>query len=196
MISTVAVYKTQLWRAMDEQAPGYDATKRRFNWSDLTTDWRYARSKTRAESVARGYADRLDLTFLRPGPIYGSGDPKLTARYKRAADRAIVLAPTVGVPQVHAGDVAAAAVSALQRPQSIGRAYNITAPPTSPWQVQRALRNLRGRGPLVLPLPIPIWVHYDCEAAARDLDFRPRSLEAGLQEALDGASNPADGASS
>ena len=188
MISTVAVYRTQLNRTMAEDAPRYDVERRRFNWSDATTDWRYARSKTRAEAVARSYD--LDLTILRPGPIYGSRDPKLTARYLKASLRRLVVAPTVGVPQVHAADVALATVAALQRPESIGKAYNITAPPTSPYAVQRTLQRLRREGNegrrsgWVVPLPLPVFVSYDISAAARDLGFAPRSLRAGLREVL------------
>ncbi len=196
MISTVAVYRTQLRRVMTEASPGYDADTRRLNWSDVTTDWRYARSKTRAEAVAARHARAL--TILRPGPIYGSGDPKLTARYLRSAARRVVLAPTVGVPQVHAADVALATVAALQRPDSIGRAYNLAGPPTSPLQVLRILRRLhaeglgqttRARG-WVVPIPLPISVRFDCSAARRDLDFVPRSLEDGLREVLRAATMP------
>ncbi len=186
VISTVAVLRTRLWRAMAEDATPYDAERRRFNWSDLTTDWRYARSKTLAEAVAWRHAREggLAMTVLRPGPIYGSGDPKLTARYLRAAARRVAWAPTVGVPQVHAGDVAAAVVAALGAEAAVGRAYNLAGPPTSPREVQVTLRRLRGRGPVVVPVPVPVWVRYDCAAAARDLGFVARPLAEGLAEAL------------
>lgn len=184
-ISTVAVYQTRLFTPMREDARRYDASRRRFNWSDLTTDWRYARTKTQAEDLvwARCEALGLAVTVLRPGPVYGSGDPKLTGRYLGALDRALVFAPTVGVPHVHAGDVALAVVGALRNERSVGRAYNLAGPPTSPWQAVRALRRLAGRGRWLLPLPVPLSVCYDTTAAAQDLGFAPRSLEDGLREA-------------
>jgi len=183
LISSVAVYRTQLWRTMTEDAPGYDPHKRRFNPSDATTDWRYARSKMLAEAVARRYP--LDLTILRPGPIYGSNDPKLTGRYLAAARRRVVFAPTLGLPQVHAADVALAAVAALRRPQSVGRAYTLAGPPTSLVAIQRELRRQQGNTrQWIVPVPVPIFVRYDCSAAERDLDFQPRSLADGLREVL------------
>jgi len=186
LISTVAVYRTRLRAMMDESAAPYGHRRRWWNWSDVTTDWRYALSKSRAEAAAWEAAGRLglEMTSLRPGPIYGSRDPKLTARYLRSHARAVCLAPTVGVPQVHAGDVAGAVVGALETPASAGRAYNLAGPPTSPLQVHRALTRITGRGPVIVPLPLPIWVGYDCARAARELGFRARALEAGLREAV------------
>lgn len=186
-ISTVAVYQTRLWSPMDEAATRYDAERRRLNWSDLTTDWRYARTKTQAEDLVWALCAEHDLalTVLRPGPVYGSGDPKLTARYLEALERRLVLAPTIGVPQVHARDVADAAVAALLREVSVGRAYNLAGPPTSPWEVVSTLRRITGRGPWVVPVPVPVAVRYDTSAARRDLGFEARTLEAGLREVVE-----------
>lgn len=186
-ISTVAVYRTQLFRAMGEDAPPYDVKQRRFNWSDLTTDWRYARTKTLAEQRAWELADELDLqlTALRPGPIYGSRDPKLTARWLQQAERPVNVVPTVGVPLVHAGDVAGAVVGAINNDASSGRAYNLAGPPTSPHRVFRELEHLRGRGPRLLVVPLPLSVRYDTRRAEVDLGFRSRPLRAGLLEVLE-----------
>ena len=51
--------------------------------------------------------------MLRPGPIYGARDRKWTARLLRTVARPVAFVPTVGVPAVHAGDVALAAATAL-----------------------------------------------------------------------------------
>lgn len=186
-ISSVAVYRTRLWKAMDEDTDGYDTAKRRFNWTDLTTDWRYSRTKTLAEDLAWTHAKTsgVSLTCLRVGPLYGSKDPKLTQRYLRAASRKVVFAPTVGVPQVHAEDVALAAVKALSTAESEGKSYNLAGEPTSPYQVHHTLKRLRGHGPTIFPVPLPLSVRYDCSRAQRDLDFSSRSLESGLREVLD-----------
>ena len=186
VISTVAVYRTRLYAAMDEQTVGHDTSRRRFNWSDLTTDWRYARTKTVGEAMAREHAEStgMGITFLRPSPVYGSRDPKVTQRYLDRLDRAVTVEPTVGVPFVHARDVADAVVASLANPDTIGRAYNLAGPPVSPFTLMRTLKRVAGRGPVVLPLPLPIWVRFDTSAAARDLGFAPRALDDGLRESL------------
>ncbi|PKN55502.1 MAG: hypothetical protein CVU56_21180 [Deltaproteobacteria bacterium HGW-Deltaproteobacteria-14] len=184
-ISTVAVYRTRLYRAMGEDTRPYDTAQRRFNWNDLTTDWRYSRTKTLAERIAWERAEQhgLALTCLRPGPVYGSRDPKATADLVRSLARKVRLAPTVGVPWVHAGDVAQATGSALTNPASIGHSYTLAGPPVSLWRVLRALKRELGGGGWIVPLPVPIWVRFDTRAAARDLGFTPRPIDVGVAEA-------------
>ncbi len=182
LISTTAVYRTRLGRWMGEDAERYGLERRWFNWSDATTDWRYALSKSRAEASAWRLAGErgLALTALRPGPIYGPRDPKFTARLLAGLRRPLRLAPTVRVPLVHAADVAAAAAAALERPETAGGAYNLSGPPVSLLEVMRTLRGLRGDPAALIPLPVPIWIGYDTAAAERDLGFHSRPLEEGL----------------
>jgi nucleoside-diphosphate-sugar epimerase len=186
LVSTVAVYRSRLWVPMGEDAPPTPLDGRRWALRDATTDWRYSLTKARGEALAWELAGSLglDLTAVRPGPVYGSRDDKLTARLIAGLDRRVVLLPTVGVPLVHARDVADAIVTSLQRPGTAGRAYNLSGPPVRPTTLIRTLRGLAGRGPRVLSLPVPLWMSFDCTAAARDLDFAPRSLVDGLREAL------------
>jgi len=191
-ISSVAVYRTRLFAAMDEATRPYDPERRRFNWSDATTDWRYARTKTLSENIAweRAAAHGIALTTLRPGPIYGSRDDKATAKLvAQLTTTRVRFVPTVGVPWVHAGDVAGASRTALTRPESIGKAYNVAGPPVSQARFMRAMRRaLTARGEVslarLIPLPVPIWVRYDTGAAERDLGFSSRAIEDGLAEAL------------
>ncbi len=186
LVSTVAVYRTRLNRWMDESAEPYGAVRRWGNPSDLTTDWRYALSKSRGEARAWALARELGLalTVLRPGPIFGPRDPKLTRRYLALHRRRLVLAPTVGVPQVSAGDCAAVVPRALARPETAGVAYNLAGPPTSVVDVLAALRRLTGRGPRVVPLPLPLWVGYRCDRARAALGFEVRALEDALAEVI------------
>lgn len=190
-ISSTAVYRTRLWRAMTEDTAGYDTDKRRFNWSDLTTDWRYTKTKTLAERIAwqRAKADAIDLTTLRPGPIYGSRDEKATARLRASLAAKLKVVPTVGVPWVHAGDVAKAVVAALANPASIGKAYNMTGPAVPQYAFMAAMRDaLRAKGEhaaRLIPVPVPVWVRYDTSAAARDLAFAPRTLADGMREVFE-----------
>jgi nucleoside-diphosphate-sugar epimerase len=145
----------------------------------------YADGKARSEEVVWAATARgLRPTVLRPGPIYGSRDPKLTARYRRAMEGRVRIVPTVGVPHVHAGDVAKAAAGALANDASIGRAYNVTGEPESLWGLLKTVRELAGTGPWLIPVPIPLWVGWDNDAARADLGVVFRPLRDGLAEAL------------
>lgn len=187
LISSTGVYRTRLRQILGEDTERYGSKPWR-SWSDLTTDWRYSLTKHLAEERAWTLAKELGLglTVLRPGPIYGSRDSRWTARFLRAFGRRLVFAPTIGVPMVHAGDVAKAVVAAVARPRLAGRAFNLAGPPTSIVTILRTLTQIRGRGPIIVPIPLPIWVAYDTQAAHSHLDFRNRPLEEGLREVLEG----------
>ncbi len=185
-ISTTAVYQNRLWRRMDESAEPLDTTRRRFNPADVTTDWRYARTKRIAEDRAWSKADEhgIALTALRPGPIYGSRDHKATAQLLGKLEKAVLFTPTVGVPWVHARDVGDVVRSALEQDASIGRAFNLTGEPVSHYTFMRALKRAKGQGGWIVPIPLPLWVRYDCSAARETLGFSPRPIDEGLAEAL------------
>jgi dihydroflavonol-4-reductase len=185
LVSSVAIYRTVLRRPMNEDHPRYGPRRRAFSWTHLGTDWRYAVTKQAAEERAWALADELGLrlTVVRPGPIYGARDPKWTARLVRAARRPLAIVPTVGLPAVHAGDVARAVVAALGSPASVGRAYNLAGPPTPLATYVATMARLVGGG-RVVRVPVPAWVAYDTDAARRDLGFAARPVEEGLAEAI------------
>ncbi|MCO4743979.1 MAG: SDR family NAD(P)-dependent oxidoreductase [Proteobacteria bacterium] len=180
-VSTVGIYQTQLRGPNNEDTPMIEGQSRAI--SQMFTDWRYSATKAEAERRAWQLAEAHDigLTTIRPGPIYGERDDKLTTRYARAMNRRIVFAPTLKLPHVHAGDVAIAIRSALERPHSVGRAYNIVGDNYSPHRVARTWRGLAGRGPVIVPLPVPLAARFDDSRARRELDFKPRSLADGLR---------------
>jgi nucleoside-diphosphate-sugar epimerase len=205
LVSSASVYQTRLLRPMGESTPfrpypegaaptAEDAARaRRRDWSDATTDWRYAMTKAAGEHLAWQLAARLGLglTSLRPGPVHGGRDPKATRRIARSLASPLRLVPTVGVPWIHAGDVAQAAVAAVANPAATGQAYNLAGPPVSLFTFTRTLRDLLARQlgrPLarLVPVPVPLAVAFDTRAAARDLAFAPRPLEVGLAEAIAG----------
>ena len=193
-VSSVAVYRTRLWRAMDESAPGYPTDKRVFNWSDATTDWRYAKTKALSEQLAweRAKAHGLALTTVRPGPVYGARDPKATRQLVEGLlGKSVKAAPTVGVPWVHAGDVANAVVAAVSRPETAGKAYNLAGEPVSQWRFLKAMKKVlaevrpSSKLPVLVPVPVPVWVRFETSAARRELGFSARPIEDGLREALE-----------
>jgi len=181
-VSTVAVYKTRLFRRLAEDAERIDPEGRSFDWNNLTTDPRYAISKARAErSVWRVASERgLRVTALRPGPIYGERDGKLSTRYGQWMQRRITLAPTLRLPHVHAGDVALAALGALQHPASAGRAYNLAGRSERISDILRIWARHVDRPARLVPVPVPLSVGFDDTAAQRELGFRPRPIEEGV----------------
>lgn len=148
----------------------------------------YAVSKAVSEQVAWRVAAELglELTCLRPCAIYGSGDRQFLPTMARYLSAPVLPLPTARMPLVHAGDVARAAVAAWRAPVSIGRSYNLASEPVAFTELGRAWRRASRRGPVVIPVPLPVAVTYDTTAARRDLGFVPRSLSEGLAEAFAG----------
>lgn len=181
-ISTVAVYRTRLNRLVTEGGELLDPSNPRFDLSHVTTNKHYSLSKAEAEIRAWSLAKQLglQLTCLRPGPIYGPRDDKATARYAGWMRSRLRLAPTVRIPHVHARDVAVAVGGALANPSSSGHPYNTTGPSVSVHELLSTWKRLAGGGPVLIPVPVPAWVAFDDTAAERDLGFRARSIEDGL----------------
>ncbi len=186
-VSSVAVYRTRLQIETPEDHPQLDGERREFDLSQLTTNLDYSWSKARAERRAWALATELGLamTVVRPGPIYGPRDDKMTDRYAAWMKRPVLFAPTVSIPHAHAGDVAQAIAGALDTPGSFGRAYNTTGPSVSVYAFLCAWKRLAGGGPLLVPIPVPVRVAYDNRAAERDLGVRWRAVEEGIQSVLE-----------
>lgn len=178
-VSTIAVYRTRLFVPQDEHSPQIDPERPRWDWNNLTTHPMYARSKAMAERRVWDFAkaNALELTVLRPGPVYGPGDAKLTGRYARTLARPIVTGATVEAPHVHVSDVALAAVLALGSPRSIGRVYNLGGSAVSPYRFLRTWRDALGWSKPVLPFMVPLRVRLDDRRAQQELGWRPRSLD-------------------
>lgn len=193
LVSTVAVLRVLLpWGVVPVGARTLAEARLPVSLHFVGTQPNYARSKALGERRARALARErgLELVVLRPGPVYGGRDPKTTARYRGLLDRAMVALPTARVPHAHAGDVARCCVAAAERPVA-GRDYLVTGPPVSPVEIVSTLRALAGRGPRIVPIPMPLTLRYDDGPAIRDLSFSPRPLAEGLAEVL--AARPRDG---
>jgi nucleoside-diphosphate-sugar epimerase len=147
-VSSVAVYGT-VDGPVDEDSPiDRDIPKR-----DL-----YARSKREAEAIARTIEAEhgLAVTVLRPSAVYGERDRLMGVRIARMVRRPVTVLLGSGdntLPTVYAGNVAVAAVLALEAGRSrttylIGEDHPLT---------QRALlEGLAvglGRSPVLIPIP-------------------------------------------
>ncbi|MFN2607544.1 MAG: NAD-dependent epimerase/dehydratase family protein [Acidimicrobiales bacterium] len=101
----------------------------------------------------------LDWTVLRPTMIFGGPDDRNMARLLRL----LRVAPLVPLPAggralqqpIHVDDLAAAVVAALDRPATVGRAYNLAGPEPLPLSrvVSEAAAAL-GRSPRLVPFPL------------------------------------------
>jgi NADH dehydrogenase len=154
----------------------------------------YLDSKWQGEEGVR--RSGLDWTLLRPGVIYGEGDDLLS--HLSFMIRASPVFPIVGhgqatVMPVDAKDVARAVVRALERPESVGRSYDLVGPDrlTLRETVQRVARAE------ALPLalwPTPAWLLFAPVWAMEAFARHPLSTRAQLsmlREGLFGDPEPA-----
>lgn len=114
----------------------------------------YLRSKAAGEAALRGQG--LDVTVLRPSVIFGAGDRflNLFARLQRVFPVMPLAGCGARFQPVWVGDVAAALVASLARPQSIGQTYECAGPSTYTLaEIVRLAGRWAGCERPVLPLP-------------------------------------------
>lgn len=114
----------------------------------------YLRSKAAGEAELRGQG--LDVTVLRPSVIFGAGDRflNLFARLQRVFPVMPLAGYGARFQPVWVGDVAAALVASLARPQSIGQTYECAGPSTYTLaEIVRLAGRWAGCERPVLPLP-------------------------------------------
>ena len=183
-ISSVGVYQVRAGKKMAEDTPL--RTRFRVDPSLLTTNWRYTLTKALGEQVAwqRAAAIGCGLTVFRPGPVYGSGDVKLLPKLMRQAERASVWVPNVGLPLVHAGDIALGVVAALSHDHALGQAYNFGGVTHALPDVIRTLSVAMNTSCRIRTVPLGLGVRFDDTKAARDLGLNHRPLLDGFREAL------------
>jgi nucleoside-diphosphate-sugar epimerase len=124
----------------------------------------YGRTKRMAEELVREAADRREVVAvaLRPTVIYGERDRLFTPRVLRALRLPFV--PQIGTGTnrlscVYAGNVAAAALAALDAPLDRFRAYNVTSdgpPALSQRDFFAAFAAALGRRYHPIPIPRPL----------------------------------------
>jgi nucleoside-diphosphate-sugar epimerase len=181
LISTVAVFRTRPFGAIGDDHPMRDESSA-FDWSRFSTDPRYSLTKTRGERIARELAQAagIELIVLRPGPVFGPGDTRFTARMLASLDRRVRFVPTVGVPLVYAGDVAdTVALAALCHTLPDGPC-NLAGEPTALSTFVRTLVDVADAGGVVVPVPVPLSVRFETTRAATQLGFTNRPLRDAL----------------
>jgi nucleoside-diphosphate-sugar epimerase len=180
-VSSVAVYRHHR-PFIDEDAPQLTADTRR------TPTNAYSVSKAVSEQLAWRLAAerRLDLTVVRPCAIYGAFDPNFTRVFRRLMWPPVTIMPALfHLALVYAGDVADGIARALERPVSVGRAYNLTGDDLSFWSFAEAWRAAGGAGArAMIPIPIPMTRVYDNGRARSDLGWKNRPYVEALRETL------------
>jgi 2-alkyl-3-oxoalkanoate reductase len=178
-VSSVAVYRSGAAKT-DEDSPQHDEQTPRRPWTV------YAISKALSEQLAWRMAEDhdLELTVVRPCAIYGAHDTNLMPVLRWLVWFPVTIVPVMtGMPFVYAGDVAEAIALSLEKPISIGKAYNVTGEDSSIWEFVDAWGKAGGSMPwLRLPLPIPVTRGFDHSLAARELGWRNRPIVEGLRE--------------
>lgn len=146
----------------------------------------YHDTKWRAEEHVR--ASGLDATVLKPGVIYGPGDDMVTHLVKMIRFAAVF--PVVGrgaslLQPVDVRDVAEAVAASLERPQSVGRTYDLVGPERHTLSdVVRTVAQATGLRLFVVPTPVALQ-----RVAVRVMEAvtpRPLSTPAQLRMLIDG----------
>ena len=189
-VSSVAVYRGHQ-PPMNEDAAQLAPDTRR----TLTNT--YSISKAVSEQLAWRLARErgIELTAVRPCAIYGAFDPNFTRVFRRLIELPVTVMPALfHLALVYAGDVADGIVRALDRPASVGRAYNLTGDDIAVWSFADAWRAAGGRSAhVMLPILVPMTRVYDTTRARTELGWSNRPYVDALREtfaleAQDGAS--------
>lgn len=139
----------------------------------------YGRSKLAGEQVVRAAADRLPLSIVRPGAIYGPRDTDVLLLLKLAA---LGFRVHVGIARRllnfgHVHDVVSGILLAATRPQGLGEIFNVgDVANYTLADVGRTMAQVMGQGrawPLWLPLSLAYGVGAASGAVARLRQTRP-----------------------
>ncbi len=118
----------------------------------------YGRSKREAEDATRRFSERVPVTIIRPGAVYGPRDVDFLNVFKQAVQRvAFHAAPrTQLMSVVYVRDLVAAILSAAESPATIGKTYFAAAEEAVSWsRIYGEVATLAGVRSLELQLPGP-----------------------------------------
>ena len=142
----------------------------------------YEETKAEGERLAfeLGAAHGVEVTALRPTPVYGPGDTRLLKLFKLAQRRPLVTIGdgTAGYHLVHIDDLTDAFILAGTTPAAAGQAFLIGGPEIpSLNDILKTLSVMNGHAELgrVLRIPAkPVWLAgWLCETLCRPLGLAP-----------------------
>jgi dihydroflavonol-4-reductase len=175
-VSTFGIYKWSIFSPMDESWPQLDGKNRKGGT--------YRATKQISEDLAWQLARELDLqlTTVRPSAVYGARDPNTMDMVYKALKLPVIVLPSISFPLVYAGDVADATVNAVANEKSINKAYNVGGDSQQIGSFLREVVRARGKGPMILSVPMPVRIRTDNSKAEKDLGFRNRPFAEALAE--------------
>lgn len=151
---------------------------------------RYCESKVSQEQVVRAFEDRLDVTVIRPAPIYGP-------RHQYGIYHILSLIERMGVapvwkiyprskqlqfPCVHVDDVVGAALHLANTPEAVDETYNVLSDSMASEEVISFIGDELGVPTVSIPSPYPVYkllsniaykISVKMESLARARDTRP-----------------------
>jgi uncharacterized protein YbjT (DUF2867 family) len=154
----------------------------------------YAKSKARAERAVM--ESGLDWTVLKPSLLFGPGDGffNIVADLVRLSP-GIVPVPGDGKSRfqpLHVGDLALCLRLSLERPETVGHAFELGGPRTSTYrEITAEVCRGTGRRRVIIPMPVPLIKLVAGAAEAVHLPF-PVATDQLRQLALDNV-GPLDG---
>ncbi|HEX7089307.1 MAG TPA: NAD-dependent epimerase/dehydratase family protein [Longimicrobiales bacterium] len=180
-VSSIAVYGQQEGRVpLGEEA-----------WREgrISRGAHYARSKRAAEEAAWRLHDAglVRLTVVRPGVVYGEGDRWFMPRLAAVLRLPVVPLPDGGrrrLPLVYAGNLADGIVSAVERDEAAGRAYNLSADhPVRARELVELFGRALGRSPRCVSIP-PSFLRLAAVAGDAAARLLPGRVGPGLRRAV------------
>jgi dihydroflavonol-4-reductase len=177
-VSTFGIYRWSVFTPMDESWPQLDGKNRKGGT--------YRATKQISEDLAWQLARELDLqlTTVRPSAVYGARDPNTMDMVYKALKLPLLILPSISFPLVYAGDVADATAAAVASDKAINQAYNVGGDSQQIADFLRAVVRARGKGPMILSLPMPVKIRTDNSKAERELGFRNRPFDEALREVM------------
>lgn len=117
---------------------------------------RYERSKLAGEKTALSFADRLALTVIRPGWVYGEGDRRTfkLIRQIQSGYFAVIGSGRIRHSPIHVDDVARGALAAANGATRSGEIYNLGGPALSVCEMVAAIAHALGRRRPRLKVPV------------------------------------------
>ncbi|HGY09229.1 MAG TPA: complex I NDUFA9 subunit family protein [Oceanithermus profundus] len=125
------------------------------------TGSRYFETKAGGEEAVR--SSGLDWTIFRPGLIFGEGDEFFGKVLAGLVRRPLPFIPLIGrgdypFRPVWVGDVAAALVQSLEKPETVGEAYDLVGPEECSYRdLVRLVRDALGSRKPLVPLPVGLF---------------------------------------
>jgi nucleoside-diphosphate-sugar epimerase len=137
----------------------------------------YAISKAMAETRGRELCENydIDLSIVRPMGIFGAFDYGTFSKWFKLIMNWPICPYPVGVDVclVYAGDIAEAICLMLEKPVSIGKAYNICGPSMDAWHFYSYWKQAGGKvSKLRIPIPVPLKQIASNQLAKEDLGWQ------------------------